>query len=98
MIIEHKIIVEWDILIIISTSPNMTGVPFKSLKCMMQAVDEIEIRSVLILCTKVKCIKTTEYSPSLNNQEKVAWMYCDLEIQSFTSVTLNVITEPRRLL
>ena len=52
---------------------------------MTLSVDELGIRVVLILCTRLLSIQTTQQSPFLHNQGKFVWMFCDCEIRVSTS-------------
>ncbi len=48
-------------------------------------VEELGIRVVLISCTWLLSIQTTQLSPFLHNQGEIMWKCCDWEIQVSTS-------------
>ena len=71
----------------------------KSPLCMTVSVEELGIRVVLISCTWLLSIQTTQLSPFLHNQGEIVWTCCDWEIQvsstgfelEFSPPQLNVL-------
>ena len=51
---------------------------------MTLSVEELGIRVVLISCTWLLSIQTTQLSHFLHNQAEIVWIFCDWEIQVST--------------